>query len=288
MSTSFARAPDGTQLYVRQRQQSGAVTAVLCDGLVCDGFIYKYLWEDLAGFGPVAHWHYRGHGRSSPPKDRTRLRVPDHAADLDSVRRHLGDPPVVLVGHSLGVQVVLEAYRLRPSRVVGLVLLCGTFGRVTHTFKHSDMLASVLPAITQFCAKHPRLARLLWGAVPVKAALRMAQLTGDIDLTRVSARDVEPYFEHVTRVDVELFLGMLEAAGEHSAEDLLPQIAVPTLVVAGARDSFTPAALSEAMAEAIPGARLLLFPDGTHIAPLEHREQVAQAIGELLLAAAPP
>ena len=100
----------------RRRSGPSAVTAVLCDGIVCDGFIYKYLWEDLARFVSVAHWNYRGHGRSALPADPDRISVEDHGADLDAVRRHIGDPPVVLIGHSFGTQVALEAYRRRPTR----------------------------------------------------------------------------------------------------------------------------------------------------------------------------
>jgi xylulose-5-phosphate/fructose-6-phosphate phosphoketolase len=64
--------------------------------LVCDGYIYRYLWDDLAELLPVAHFHYRGHGRSGLPVDREQIDVVAHAADLNAVRDHLGDPEVVL------------------------------------------------------------------------------------------------------------------------------------------------------------------------------------------------
>ena len=54
------------------------------------------------------------------------------------------------------------------------------------------------------------------------------------------------------------------------------------LVIAGAKDSFTPAAVSEAMAEAIPSAELEVIPDGTHLAPLEHHLEIAQRIAAFL------
>jgi pimeloyl-ACP methyl ester carboxylesterase len=79
-----------------------------------------------------------------------------------------------------------------------------------------------------------------------------------------------------------MFLHMLREAGEHSAEDLLPQIEIPALVVAGERDSFTPPALSEAMAEAMPHGEYVLVPGGTHILPLEDRERVNAAIAAFL------
>jgi len=279
---SFARGADGTRLYFHRQAGPSPVTALLCDGLACDGFIWKYLWEELRAELSVAHSHYRGHGRSSLPVDPEQVGVKALADDLDAVRLELGDPPVVLIGHSLGTQVALEAYRRRPEGVAALVLLCGSFGRVTYTFKGSEMLASVLPQLIDFATRHPTVTRAIWSSVPPRVAIAVARLTGDINLGAVRLEDVEPYFQHVSIVDFELFLRMLRAAGEHSAEDILPQVRVPVLVVAGARDSFTPAAVSEAMAEAIPGAELEVIPNGTHLAPLEHHAEIAATITAFL------
>jgi len=253
-------------------------TLVLCDGLCCDGFIYKYLWDDLARLGPVAHFHYRGHGRSELPQDPSRIDVPALAQDLLTVLEHLETDQVVLLGHSLGTQVALEAYRQRPEAVRALVLICGSFGRVTHTFKGSNLLATVLPDLIDWATRHPKFARALWARVPVNVALRVAGLIGDINIRAVRVEDVAPYFQHVIHVDFEMFLRMLKCAGEHSAEDLLPRVNVPTLVIAGGRDTITPADLSKAMRDAIPNAKLFLIPEGTHIAPLEHRQAIADAI----------
>lgn len=281
-SESFARAADGTRVYFHRRGGPSALTAVLCDGLACDGFIWKYLWDELAETLSVAHFHYRGHGRSALPVDTEQIGVKAHADDLDAVRRELGDPPVVLIGHSIGTQVALEAYRRRPEGIRALVLLCGSFGRVTYTFKGSEMLASVLPNLIEFATAHPIVARAIWSSVPPRVAIAVARLTGDINLAAVRLEDVEPYFQHVSIVDFELFLRMLRAAGEHSAEDVLPSVRVPVLIVAGARDSFTPAAVSEAMAEAIPGAELAVIQSGTHLAPLEHHAEIAATIAAFL------
>ena len=255
---------------------------LLCDGLVCDGYIYRYLWDDLSELLPVAHFHYRGHGRSGLPVDREQVDVPAHASDMNAVRDHLGDPDVVLVGHSLGTQVCLEAYRARPERVKALVLLCGSFGRITHTFKGSDVLSTVLPSVLTFSARHPRLLRALWARVPVRAAIKLGVLMGDIDPNKVRVEDVEPYFRHALHVDFQLFARMLREAGEHSAEDLLPRVAVPTLVVAGSKDTFTPPEVSVAMAESIPGARHWLIPGGSHILPLEERDALREVLRDFL------
>jgi pimeloyl-ACP methyl ester carboxylesterase len=82
----------------------------------------------------------------------------------------------------------------------------------------------------------------------------------------------------MTHVDLPMFLRMLRAAGEHSAEEWLGEVDVPVLVVAGEMDTFTPASLSEWMAERIPNAELLMVAGGSHVAPIEQPELVRERI----------
>jgi pimeloyl-ACP methyl ester carboxylesterase len=279
---SFALAADGTRLYVRDHGGPSRLTTILCDGICCDGYIWKYLWDDLGPLTRVCHWHYRGHGRSAPPIDPDRIDMAAHAEDLDRVRRHMGDGPVVLVGHSMGCQVVLEAFRQRPEKIEGIVLLCGSSGRVTHTFHGNDLLARVLPKLIQFTEAHQGLMRGLWSRIPLDAALKVALSTGEVDKKLLDPADFMPYLEHVTNMDLLLFLRMLRAAGEYSADDFLDAVDVPTLVVAGTADKFTPFALAEQLAHAIPKAVLCAVPTATHVAPLEHREDVGRTVAQFL------
>jgi pimeloyl-ACP methyl ester carboxylesterase len=274
----FVDGCDGTRLYVRDRREpERELTAVLSDGIACDGFIWRYLIDDLAPHANLVHWNYRGHGRSAAPDDPTQVGMDALAGDLVAVRRQAADGPVVLFGHSLGCQVVLESYRLDPGNVAGIVLMCGAPGRVTHSFKGSDALARALPKLIERVERHPVLARAVWANLPPTAATRFALATGEVD-AGVDPEALLPYVEHVTSLDVALFLRMLSAVGDVTAEDMLPTLAVPTLIVAGELDSFTPPHLAKRMAETIPNAELLLVEGGTHVVPIERRELVRDRV----------
>lgn len=277
----LARADDGTRLFVRTRGGGGddrAPLVIFCDGILCDGFIWKYLWDDLAAHGPVAHWHYRGHGRSGAPVDADRVDIEAHARDLMAVRRLLGDPPCVLVGHSMGVQVALETYHLFPEKVLGLVLACGSYGKVTSSFRGLPVLDLVLPKLMEVVDRKPSLVRALWSRVPAELSIRLALLSRDVDPDRIRRDDMLPYMQHMTHVDFPLFLRMLRAAGEHTAEPYLQSVAVPTLVIAGERDTFTPAWLSERLAREIPDAELVTLAGGSHAAPIEQPDVTREKI----------
>lgn len=276
---------DGTRLFVQTRtagHAAGSVHAILSDGVLCDGFIWKYLWDELARVVPLAHWHYPGHGRSGAPVDPQYVSVSSLAEDLGQVRKHIGDPPCVLVGHSLGCQVALEAYRQRPEKVRALILLCGTFGNATSTFHGVPILDLILPQLLDLAQRVPDVVRALWTRLPARLSLKIALQAGEIDKERVRAEDILPYLVHMTHVDFPMFLRMLRAAGEHTAGDLLPQIDIPALVIAGERDTFTPPFLAKAMADAIPHGELFMVPRGTHVTPIEQPELVNSRIEEFL------
>jgi pimeloyl-ACP methyl ester carboxylesterase len=194
----------------------------------------------------------------------------------------VGDPPCVLVGHSLGCQVALEAYRKRPDRVRAMVLLCGSFGNVTATFHGGPYLDLVLPRLLRVADRMPQVARAVWTRLPPRLSLKVALRAGEIDEARVHPEDMLPYFEQMTHVDFNMFLRMLRSAGEHNAYDLLPHVECPVLVVAGERDTFTPAFLAQEMARALPRGELLTVPGGSHVSPIEQPELVDGRVAEFL------
>lgn len=282
-----ATAEDGTRLFYRTKpaiheDQKLPVQAVFCDGILCDGFIWKYLWSEVAELCDVAHFHYRGHGRSGAPVDKDRIDIGAHATDLNTVRQELGDRKVVILGHSMGTQVALEEWRRYPKNVAGLVLICGSFGKVTQSFRGVPILDMILPKVMDIVDKQPDIARALWSRIPPEMALRAALMARDVDPSNVRREDMLPYLKHMTHVDFAMFLRMLRSAGDHTAEDWLAEIDVPVLIVAGEKDTFTPASLSESMAERIPGAELLMVQGGSHVAPIEQPELIAARVKQFL------
>lgn len=276
----FATAEDGTRIFYEVQGEGPVV--VLSDGIGCDGFVWRYLTPHLARTHRVIHWHYRGHGRSGPPRDRTRLSIADHARDLRSVLDHLEVDRAVVAGHSMGTQVALEGYRLLGERIDGLALLCGSYGRITHTFHGSDKLNQLLPTVIRAVQENRGLTRAIWGRVPSSLAFRIACLSREVDKLHIREEDFRSYWEHIVVMDPDLFLAMLREAGDHSAEDLLERIHVPTLVVAAGRDTFTPANVVRTMAESIPDVELVDLEGASHAAPVERPKAIEEAFDRLL------
>ncbi len=275
----YAVAPsDGTSLFYELADgDRERAPVVLLDGVGCDGYAWRHLRRALRG-RTILHPHYRGHGRSSAPRDRERVGIDDLADDVAAAFDDAGVARAVLVGHSMGVQVALEILRRHRDRVAGLVLANGAPSNPLRTFRGTATLERLLPDVQRWLGRAPRAVnRVLRAVVPTRLSFEIAKRF-EINGALVDPADFMPYLEGLARVDVTLFGAMLAAAGRHSADDLLPEIDVPTLVIAGARDGFTPPDRSIAMADAIPGAEILLVDDGSHTTPIERPELVNQTI----------
>ncbi len=278
---SFAEARDGTRIWWRSTG-SGSPAVVLTDGIACAGFIWKHLEPALAAGRRVVRWNYRGHGRSESPRDPRRVSIFDCVDDLGAVLEAAGERRAVLAGHSMGVQVALEAHRAAPARVAGLLLVCGSPGRLLDTFHDRPVLARAFPAIRAVVERFPEAARSAFRRlVPTELAYQVG-LAFEVNRRLVRREDFFPYLEEVSRVDALLFSRMLASAAAHDASDHLPRVDVPALVVAGERDTWTPLWLSQRMHEAIPGSEMLTLRGGTHVGPIEHPELLALRVEKFL------
>ena len=287
----YAEGADGTRIsyriWVPPDGTAPASPLVLSDGIGCDGYAWKYVIRRFQRTHRLIHWHYRGHGRSGLPRDRTRTSFDDICGDLAAVLRETGTGQAVLVGHSMGVQVSLEYHRRHPEQVRALVLMLGSHGLPLDTFHDSRVLRVVIPAMMSAATRFPETLGLFWrvmagGELAFQVATRL-EVNGKL----IRREDFQPYFDHLSGMDPRLFLSMLLHAGEHSAYDHLPKVDVPTLIVAGTDDTFTPYWLSEEMHDRIRGSEMLTIPGGSHTATLEQPELIELRL-ERFLARLPP
>ena len=103
---------------------TGAPPLVFVHGFTCD---HTDWGAQIAAFAPrhaVLACDLRGHGQT--PGDPADCSIETCGADVAALLAERELPPAVLVGHSMGCRVVLEAYRAAPGRVAGLALIDGS------------------------------------------------------------------------------------------------------------------------------------------------------------------
>jgi pimeloyl-ACP methyl ester carboxylesterase len=284
-------APDGTRItyYATRSPYPGAPVVVLANGLGGQHITWSAQIEHLRGRYRFLTWDYRGLFASARPPEGTpaSYAIPRHAEDLLAILDAEGETSAALVGWSMGVQVVLEAFRKARARARCIVLLNGTSGRPLDTVSPLPGMKSVLPSLVELVGRaHAIASQVTRRAADVPEALAWLKRMGVMSETL----DDEVFAELVqgfSALDMEAYFHNLRALGDHDASDVLGTIDVPTLVVSGDRDGMTPPSLAKEMARQIPGAELYVVRGGTHYTAVEYPELVSLRLEKFLASAAP-
>ena len=276
-----AEAPDGAVLSWRA---DGAGPALLCsNGIGVSTFFWRRLAEHFAPTHTVVTWDYRGHGRSGVPEHPEGVTVAQCARDLWIVAERAGAREAVLLGHSMGAQVSLEAYRLRPAGVRAFVPVLGAAGGVLSTFFGGLGLTPVLTFLLEIGSRNAALAqKALRAIVKLPGVWQAMRALRMVHPDLCPREDFEPYFEHLEQLDLRAYFALARDLLSHDAAPMLEGVRVPTLVIAGDRDLFVPVARSREMASRIPGAELLVVRGGSHAVLVEQPELIALAVEKFL------
>ncbi len=279
-----ATAPDGAILSWRA-EGSGPRALLACNGIGVSTFFWRRLSQHLAGLGPFTFviWDYRGHGRSPVAGNPESMTVVGCARDLWTVADAAGFTNAALLGHSMGTQVILEAYRQHPERTLALLPMLGVAGNVFGSFLGGKALEPAVRMLVEVGAANAQLAQhALRATIRLPGVWQAMRAFGIIHPDLCPREEFEPYFAHLSQLDLRGYFALARDLLSHDAGDLLEQVRVPTLVVAGERDLFTPLYRSREMAARIPGAQLLVLREGSHAALVEQPELLALAVEKFL------
>jgi pimeloyl-ACP methyl ester carboxylesterase len=282
--SGFARAADGIHLYYRTVGDGPPM--VCCNGVGVSTFFWKYIARHFRDRFQVVLWDYRGHGKSGTPPDprAADLSMERNARDLEAVMDAVGlDQPAIMLGHSMGVQVILESCRLDPDRVRALIPLFGTFARPMDTFMDSPHSRKIFDVINRVAALTGKAGgRILHPLYANPLAFAIGKSTGLVDRYYASKRDIDAYMEHLVHMDPQVFLRMVEFMADHDLTDFLPEIDCPVLIFAGEKDLFTPLHRSRKMRELIADSEMFIVAEGSHAAIVEHPETINLRIERFL------
>ena len=225
-------------------------------------------------------WHavapdQRGHGTSSKPEDEAAYTFEAFAADVFGLLDELGWERCVVLGHSMGGMVVQTAILDRPERFEGLVLM-----DTSHRGLRAD------PELIELGVALARTEGIA-AVLAAQEALGADQPLGTGPHQRlVDTREGYKAFgdRKMLASSAHMYAAMLRTITAAEGVDRLPELAqirVPTLVLVGEEDApFRKP--SQRMAEAIPGAELVVLPDGGHSPQFECTDLWWKALTDFL------
>jgi pimeloyl-ACP methyl ester carboxylesterase len=196
-----------------------------------------------------------GHGQSGPFPDGTAsVSIEAYRSFIDAFCAALDVPRAVFVGHSMGGAIAIEAALGSPNRVAGLVLIA--------TAARLAVSPAVFDAIDNHFARFPEMMAQTGfsPSTPRDLALRLAR-----------AGLQAP--QSVVRAD-------FEACNHWDARERISAIRAPTLVMIGEDDLLAPAKYGRFLADRIPNARVVAFPQTGHMVHLENASRAVLAVSQ--------
>jgi pimeloyl-ACP methyl ester carboxylesterase len=106
------------------RQGRGAPPLVFVHGFLCSQEDWRFQLKELQKRHEVVACDLRGHGET--PGRPQECSIEHFGGDVAALVNNLELPNPILVGHSMGCRVVLEANRIAPERIAGIVLVDGS------------------------------------------------------------------------------------------------------------------------------------------------------------------
>ncbi|MET8101807.1 alpha/beta hydrolase [Streptomyces sp. NPDC005236] len=277
------------------RKAPAPVTVVFSHGYCLNQDSWHFQRAALRGVVRTVHWDQRSHGRSgrgaAQLEDRKPVTIDQLGRDLLAViEAAVPEGPIVLVGHSMGGMTVMALADQFPElirdRVVGVALVgtsSGRLGEVNFGLPVAGVAAvrRVLPGVLKALGQQ---AALVEKGRRVTADL----FAGVIKRYSFASRDVDPavvrFAERMIEgTPIDVVAEFYPAFTEHDKTAALARFAdLPVLVLAGVKDLVTPSEHSEAIADLLPDAELVLVPDAGHLVMLEHPEVVIDRLADLL------
>ncbi|MCX7601661.1 MAG: alpha/beta fold hydrolase [Meiothermus sp.] len=182
--------------------------------------------------------------------------------NLESAAAHVlvemdqrGWEKAVFVGLSMGGYVLFRLRNLEPERFFGMVL--------------ADTRATP-DTPEQKAARAQMAARIRQEGMDFLPGALLPGHLGESTRTRNPAL-LEQVRQTLRAADPDKTMASLKGLAERpDSRPLLPDIAVPALVLVGEEDTLTPLADARQMAAQIPDSRMLILPEAGHLANLEN------------------
>jgi 3-oxoadipate enol-lactonase len=206
------------------------------------------LWDGVLDLLPpdlrLIRFDKRGHGLSSLGDGS----IADHAADAIAIIEEVARGPVVMVGLSIGGLIAQRVASDRPDLIRALVL---------------SNTAAKLGTAESWQA---RIEAIQSGGLESIADAVMERWFGAAFL---AARELPIWRNMLLRTPAPGYIAACRALASADQTADTARLTQPTLVIAGEKDSASPAEIVRSTADLIPGADFHLIPGAGHLPPVE-------------------
>lgn len=285
LNSNFFKTNDYNQIFYqlnflhREGETINEPLIVLNYGLVCSTLHWKYQLEflDQCGFKILLH-DYRGHFQSTGKDQIEKLTFKQMAQDTHDLIDFLGAKQVILMGHSMGVNICLEMYRLMPSKILKIILISGTIMPVRDVMFNNNLMQFISPVLKNVLGKYPRYFQKVWGLSGWNPLVKEIVKRQGFNAKKVESEFIEVYLNRVGELGPEVFFQLYDEMGRHDILGFCSKINCPVLIIGGDQDKVIPPYLQRVLHKEIKTSEFYLIHTGSHVPQVDFHEHVNQRI----------
>jgi pimeloyl-ACP methyl ester carboxylesterase len=241
------------KLSYRKNGDFPGTAVILIHGAVGDSRLFRFQLRHFGAHRKTIALDLPGHGNSNTEAIPV---LDDFINAIEDVCEGEGITSFVLIGHSMGGGVCLEAYRRRLRGLAGMVLVS------------TSPVLPVSPELVDIIKRDDMdaLAHLIVGAVFSK---KVDLLIG------FAKKGLYEMNRAIIRRDVEI-------CGEMDYKGMLADIDIPVLAIANRGDLVISSELTASFGNSIPGAKMVIFDDNGHVPFFENAHGFNDAVDPFL------
>lgn len=244
---------------------SDKLPIILIHGMALDQTMWTPQIPVLKEYYRVVTYDIRGHGLSNVGDGQYTYKM--FACDLISLMDYLDIDQVVLCGLSMGGAIALRAYDMYPNRIKALIL-SGTRSEAdsnqTKYWRENSIESIKKDGLESFADEFVE---------TIFASSSFKRHPEAVELIRNTISSSSP----------EAICGVLLAqAARTDLKHVLRKITVPTLIMVGNHDDFTPRSSSQMMHDEITNSEFIIIPKAGHMSNLENPEEFNHNLMEFL------
>lgn len=257
------KTPDSQTIYYETHKGSkDKPTLFFLHGMGGDVDAWQFVAKPLQaqGYGTIA-MDLRGHGYSSHPRTPESYNLSHLVQDIEDILKAEKQEEIILIGHCYGANIALTFTLQNPQMVKKLIVIGASY--CPPPYLKNAILRKGAALTTNLATLFSLPARKPWHS---------------------------PYPEGKHHEDYEWF-GLFRTIWHNSLRSYaqtsrqienfnvlkeLPKIKVPTLIIAGEKDSIYPLPLSEKLHQEIPNSKLEVIKNANHVLPMNNPEEITK------------
>jgi len=266
---NFFKTSDNEQIFYTTNFPPGTVSKdvlVFNYGLVCSNYHWGSQIEffDRLGYYILLH-DYRGHYSSSGADDIAKISLTQITEDMDELFSFLELESMILLGHSLGVNICLEYAKTHQEKIKQMILISGTIIPIYNIMMDTHLTGVLEPVFQSLITNFSKPFRLFWKYGGWSPLFRKGIGEGGFNMNQVSDEFIETYLNKLSQLGPELFIQLLNQMHRHDILAFIDQIKIPSLIIGGNIDKVIPNFNQKLLHSKLEDSELYTVHAGSHV-----------------------